>query len=201
MPTDAETMRSNNTTRIEMELLARLGHFFEQVRADADFTTFASELRRHQVSYYIYFVSTGNMNFVMANDEVISIKSARGLLRVRSAPSHRLTSAAVIRHFAGAINFEQYCKDLASAGVFKWSAINGGALNDAFSGFFSASKAYGNDGNDTLTSSPKGTFLSGGSGTNTFNLGVALDSVDTGSDTEPRAPTPSDAELLIFLIT
>lgn len=57
-----------------MELLARLGHFFEQVRADADFTTFASELRRHQVSYYIYFVSTGNMNFVMANDEVISIK-------------------------------------------------------------------------------------------------------------------------------
>lgn len=103
-----------------MELLARLGHFFEQVRADADFTTFASELRRHQVSYYIYFVSTGNMNFVMANDEVISIKSARGLLRVRSAPSHRLTSAAVIRHFAGAINFEQYCKDLASAGVFKW---------------------------------------------------------------------------------
>lgn len=103
-----------------MELLARLGHFFEQVRADADFTTFASELRRHQVSNYIYFVSTGNMNFVMANDEVISIKSARGLLRVRSAPSHRLTSAAVIRHFAGAINFEQYCKDLASAGVFKW---------------------------------------------------------------------------------
>lgn len=95
--------------------------FFEQVRSDADFATFASELRRHQVSCYIYFVSTGNMNFVMANDEVITIKSARGLLRVRSAPSHRLTSAAVIRHFAGAINFEQYCRDLASAGVFKWS--------------------------------------------------------------------------------
>jgi hypothetical protein len=61
----------------------RLGHFFEQARSDADFATFANELRRHQVSYYIYFVSTGNMNFVMANDEVISIKSARGLLRVR----------------------------------------------------------------------------------------------------------------------
>ncbi|WP_228741279.1 DUF1398 family protein, partial [Klebsiella quasipneumoniae] len=57
-----------------MELLARLGHFFEQVRSDADFATFASELRRHQVSCYIYFVSTGNMNFVMANDEVITIK-------------------------------------------------------------------------------------------------------------------------------
>ena len=28
--------------------------------------------------------------------------------------------AAVIRHFARAINFEQYCRDLASAGVFKW---------------------------------------------------------------------------------
>ncbi|NGX13040.1 DUF1398 family protein [Klebsiella quasipneumoniae] len=95
-----------------MELLARLGYFFEQVRADADFATFANELRRHQVSCYIYFVSTGNMNFVMANDKVITIKSAR---------NQQLTSAAVIRHFAGAINFEQYCKDLASAGVFKWS--------------------------------------------------------------------------------
>lgn len=104
-----------------MELLARLGYFFEQVRADADFATFANELRRHQVSCYIYFVSTGNMNFVMANDKVITIKSARSLLRVRSAPNQQLTSAAVIRHFAGAINFEQYCKDLASAGVFKWS--------------------------------------------------------------------------------
>ena len=104
-----------------MELLARLGYFFEQVRADADFATFANELRRHQVSCYIYFVSTGNMNFVMANDKVITIKSARSLLRVRSAPNRQLTSAAVIRHFAGAINFEQYCKDLASAGVFKWS--------------------------------------------------------------------------------
>ena len=64
-----------------MELLVRLGHFFEQARSDADYATFANELRRHQVSYYIYFVSTGNMNFVMANDEVVSVKSARGLLR------------------------------------------------------------------------------------------------------------------------
>lgn len=55
-----------------MELLVRLGHFFEQARSDADYATFANELRRHKVSYYIYFVSTGNMNFVMANDEVVS---------------------------------------------------------------------------------------------------------------------------------
>ncbi|RCA04597.1 DUF1398 domain-containing protein, partial [Klebsiella pneumoniae] len=46
-----------------MELLVRLGHFFEQARSDADYATFANELRRHKVSYYIYFVSTGNMNF------------------------------------------------------------------------------------------------------------------------------------------
>ncbi|VTM55457.1 Phage envelope protein [Klebsiella pneumoniae] len=70
-----------------MELLVRLGHFFEQARSDADYATFANELRRHQVSYYIYFVSTGNMNFVMANDEVVSVKSARGLLRVRAEPA------------------------------------------------------------------------------------------------------------------
>ncbi len=32
------------------------------------------------------------MNFVMANDEVVSVKSARGLLRVRAEASHCLTS-------------------------------------------------------------------------------------------------------------
>ncbi len=106
-----------------MELLVRLGHFFEQARSDADYATFANELRRHQVSYYIYFVSTGNMNFVMANDEVVSVKSARGLLRVRAEASHCLTRAAVIRHFARAINFEQYCRDLASAGCLSGSSI------------------------------------------------------------------------------
>ena len=80
-----------------MELLVRLGHFLEQARSDADYATFANELRRHQVSYYIYFVSTGNMNFVMANDEVVSVKSARGLLRVRAEASHCLTSAGVFK--------------------------------------------------------------------------------------------------------
>lgn len=41
----------------------------------------------------------------------------------------------------------------------------------------------GEDGNDTLTASPKGTFLYGGSGTNTFNFGAGLDSAATDSDT------------------
>ncbi len=54
------------------------GSFFEQARSGADYATFANELRRHQVSYYIYFVSTGNMNFVMANDEVVSVKAPAG---------------------------------------------------------------------------------------------------------------------------
>ena len=103
-----------------MELLVRLGHFFEQARSAAAYATFANELRRHKVSYYNYFVYTGNMNFVMANDEVVSVKSARGLLRVRAESSHCLTRVAGILHFALVINFDQDCLDLASAGVFKW---------------------------------------------------------------------------------
>jgi len=42
----------------------------------------------------------------------------------------------------------------------------------------------GDDGDDTLTSSPKGSFLYGGTGTNTFNGGAGLDSVETESDTD-----------------
>lgn len=106
-----------------MELLVRLGHFFEQARSDADYATFANELRRHKVSYYIYFVSTGNMNFVMANDEVVSVKSARGLLRVRAEASHCLTRAAVIRHFAGPLTLNSTAGISPAPGCLSGSSI------------------------------------------------------------------------------
>ena len=106
-----------------MELLVRLGHFFEQARSDADYATFANELRRHKVSYYIYFVSTGNMNFVMANDEVVSVKSARGLLRVRAEASHCLTRAAVIPTLPGPLTLNSTAGILPAPGYLSGSSI------------------------------------------------------------------------------
>ena len=106
-----------------MELLVRLGHFFEQARSDADYATFANELRRHKVSYYIYFVSTGNMNFVMANDEVVSVKSARGLLRVRAEASHCLTRAAVIRTLPGPLTLNSTAGISPAPGCLSGSSI------------------------------------------------------------------------------
>ena len=53
----------------------------------------------------------------------------------------------------------------------------------------------GGDGDDTLTSSPKGTFLYGGTGTNTFHGGPGLDSIETESDTDTiNAPTDTTTD-------
>lgn len=106
-----------------MELLVRLGHFFEQARSDADYATFANELRRHQVSYYIYFVSTGNMNFVMANDEVVSVKSARGLLRVRAEASHCLTGPPLSATLPGPLTLNSTAGISPAPGCLSGSSI------------------------------------------------------------------------------
>lgn len=103
-----------------MELSVMLNRFFERVRCGADFFSFSTELQRNNVSYYIYFVATGNIKIVTTSDSYISLKSKRGLIKVCPEASRFLTRIAARRHFAGKTTYEQYCMDLASAGVFKW---------------------------------------------------------------------------------
>lgn len=60
------------------------------------------------------------MNFVMVNDEVVLVKSVCGLLCVCVEVSYCLIRVVVICYFVWVINFEQYCWDFVSVGVFKW---------------------------------------------------------------------------------
>lgn len=103
-----------------MELLDLLRTIFERVRTDADFISFTEVLLENNVSYYIYFVATGNVNFVMSSDTFVSLKSNRKLLRVNSQSCRALTRDAARRHFSGITTFDNYCAELANAGVFKW---------------------------------------------------------------------------------
>ena len=82
-----------------MELLDLLRTIFERVRTDADFISFTEVLLENNVSYYIYFVATGNVNFVMSSDTFVSLKSNRKLLRVNSQSCRALTRDAARRHF------------------------------------------------------------------------------------------------------
>ena len=103
-----------------MELLDLLRTIFERVRTDADFISFTEVLLENNVSYYIYFVATVNVNFVMSSDTFVSLKSNRKLLRVNSQSCRALTRDAARRHFSGITTFDNYCAELANAGVFKW---------------------------------------------------------------------------------
>ncbi|AFJ47199.1 DUF1398 domain-containing protein [Shimwellia blattae] len=103
-----------------MELHAMLNRFFEQVRSNADFPSFITELRRNDISYYIYFVATGNVKIVTTSDTYMSVKTHRGLIKINQAACSRLVRIVSRRHFSGKTTYDQYCKELAKAGVFKW---------------------------------------------------------------------------------
>lgn len=94
--------------------------FFEQVRNESDFLQFLTELKQNNISYYIYFVATGNVKVVTSSDSYVSMKSDRGLIKINSEASSCLTRIAAKRHFTHVTAFDQYCRELARAGVFKW---------------------------------------------------------------------------------
>jgi Phage envelope protein len=103
-----------------MEFRVMLKSYFEQVRCKSDFLTFLTELQRNNVSYYIYFVATGNVKVITTSDNYVSVEGSRGIIKISANASKFLTRVAAKRHFAGRTSYEQYCLELANAGVFKW---------------------------------------------------------------------------------
>ena len=62
--------------------IARSCHFkeiFDQVRKDLDCELFYSELKRHNVSHYIYYLATDNIHIVLENDNTVLIKDLKRL--------------------------------------------------------------------------------------------------------------------------
>ena len=51
---------------------------FDQVRKDLDCELFYSELKRHNVSHYIYYLATDNIHIVLENDNTVLIKGLKG---------------------------------------------------------------------------------------------------------------------------
>lgn len=111
-----------------MEFSEMLCDLFEQVRSKSDFLQFLTELKQNNISYYIYFVATGNVKIVTTTDSYVSMKSHRSLIKVSAGGSTCLTKIAARRHFSGITSFDQYCRELARAGVFKW-VVDVGEVN------------------------------------------------------------------------
>ena len=51
-----------------MAQVAIFKEIFDQVRKDLDCELFYSELKRHNVSHYIYYLATDNIHIVLGND-------------------------------------------------------------------------------------------------------------------------------------
>ena len=65
-----------------MAQVAIFKEIFDQVRKDLDCELFYSELKRHNVSHYIYYLATDNIHIVLENDNTVLIK---GLKKVVNA--------------------------------------------------------------------------------------------------------------------
>ena len=57
---------------------------FDQVRKDLDCELFYSELKRHNVSHYIYYLATDNIHIVLENDNTVLIKGLKKVVNVNS---------------------------------------------------------------------------------------------------------------------
>ena len=78
-----QTTRPRITWKVlPMAQVAIFKEIFDQVRKDLDCELFYSELKRHNVSHYIYYLATDNIHIVLENDNTVLIK---GLKKVVNA--------------------------------------------------------------------------------------------------------------------
>ena len=53
------------------------------MRKDLDCELFYSELKRHNVSHYIYYLATDNIHIVLENDNTVLIKDLKKVVNVK----------------------------------------------------------------------------------------------------------------------
>ena len=71
-----------------MAQVAIFKEIFDQVRKDLDCELFYSELKRHNVSHYIYYLSTDNIHIVLENDNTVLIKGLKKVVNVKFSKKH-----------------------------------------------------------------------------------------------------------------
>ena len=103
-----------------MARVAIFKEIFDQVRKDLDCELFYSELKRHNVSHYIYYLATDNIHIVLENDNTVLIKGLKKVVNVKFSRNTHLIETSYDRLKSREITFQQYRENLAKAGVFRW---------------------------------------------------------------------------------
>ena len=106
---------------LPMAQVAIFKEIFSQVRKDLDCELFYSELKRHNVSHYIYYLATDNIHIVLENDNTVLIKGLKKVVNVKfSRNTHQQKRPMIGWNPKREITFQQYRENLAKAGVFRW---------------------------------------------------------------------------------
>lgn len=98
---------------------------FDQVRKDlnCEFCEFCelfySELKRHNVSLYIYYLATDNIHIVLENDNIVLVKGLKKVVNVKFSRNKHLIETSYNKLKSKEITFQQYRENLAKAGVFR----------------------------------------------------------------------------------
>ena len=72
-----------------MAQVAIFKEIFDQIHEkDLDCELFYSELKRHNVSHYIYYLATDNIHIVLENDNTVLIKKDLKVVNVRILKKH-----------------------------------------------------------------------------------------------------------------
>ena len=109
-----QTTRPRIMEGLPMAQVAIFKEIFDQLRKDLDCN---SELKRHNVSHYIYYLATDNIHIVLENDNTVLIKGLKKVVNVRSQKP-RLIETSYDRLKSKIISTMQ--ENLAKAGVFRW---------------------------------------------------------------------------------
>ena len=74
---------------------------------------FYSELKRHNVSHYIYYLATDNIHIVLENDNTVLIKGLKKVVNVKFSRNTHLIETSYDRLKSREITFQQYRENLA----------------------------------------------------------------------------------------
>ncbi len=96
-----------------MAQVAIFKEIFDQVRKDLDCELFYSELKRHNVSHYIYYLATDNIHIVLENDNTVLIKGLKKVVNVKFSRNTHLIETSYDRLKSREITFQQYRENLA----------------------------------------------------------------------------------------
>ena len=102
--------------------MAQVAIFKEIFDQDLDCELFYSELKRHNVSHYIYYLATDNIHIVLENDNTVLIKGLKKVVNVKFSRNTHLIETSYDRLKSREITFQAIQENL--TGVFRWLQIS-----------------------------------------------------------------------------